>query len=68
MAEPNGSDWRERMNRLEESIAKNWEDHDRLDRNLRTVNDSIKAQKENVDKLLGALRELIGRIPPENLR
>jgi hypothetical protein len=28
----------------------------------------VTTQKENVDKLLVALRELIDRIPPENLR
>lgn len=69
MAEGNGSyDWNERMRRLEESIEKNWEDHDRLDRNIEGLRASMVQQKENVDKLLGALRELIDRIPPENLR
>jgi uncharacterized coiled-coil protein SlyX len=66
---PNGqNDWRERMQRLEDSIAANWEDHARLDRNIEGLRASMVQQKDNVDKLVGALRELIDRIPPENLR
>lgn len=69
MAEGNGNyDWNERMRRLEDAIERNWEDHDRLDRNIEGLRVSMVQQKENVDKLLGALRELIDRIPPENLR
>jgi hypothetical protein len=56
MAEENGNyDWQERMRRLEE-------------RNLQTLRESLISQKENVDNLLLALRNLIDRIPPENLR
>ncbi len=56
MAEANGNyDWQERMRRLEE-------------RNLQTLRESLISQKENVDNLLLALRNLIDRIPPENLR
>jgi hypothetical protein len=69
MADGNGDyDWRERMRRLEDSIERNWADHDRLDRNIERLHAGILQQKENVDKLLGALRDLIDRIPPENLR
>jgi len=69
MPDRNGDyDWRERMRRLEDSIERNWADHDRIDRNITALHTSMLAQKENVDKLLGALRELIDRIPPENLR
>lgn len=68
MPESNGSDWRERMQRLEAAIEQNWADHARIDRNIEGLRASMVAQKENVDKLLGALRELIDRIPPENLR
>lgn len=67
--QPNGDfDWRERMRRIEESMERNWADHDRINRNIEALHASMKAQKENVDKLLGALRELIDRIPPESLR
>jgi len=69
MPEGNGSyDWRERMRRLEETVERNWQDHQRIDRNIEALRASMVQQKENVDKLLGALRELIDRIPPENLR
>jgi hypothetical protein len=68
VAETNGDDWRERMRRLEESIERNWEDHTRIDRNIEGLRASMVAQKENVDKLLGALRDLIDRIPPQSLR
>jgi hypothetical protein len=53
---------------LRSSIAQNWADHDRINRNIEGLHTSMTAQKDNVDKLLGALRELIDRIPPENLR
>jgi hypothetical protein len=59
MPEGDGNyDWRERMARLEASIEKNWADHDRMDRNIAGLHASMTAQKENVDKLLVALREL----------
>jgi hypothetical protein len=67
--EPNGKyDWRERMRRIEESVERNWADHDRINRNIEGLHTSIGAQKDTVDKLLGALRDLIDRIPPESLR
>lgn len=69
MPDGNGSyDWNERLKRIEDSIEKNWADHERIDRTLEALRASMVAQKENVDKLLGALRELIDRIPPGNLR
>jgi hypothetical protein len=67
--EGNGNyDWQERMRRIEESIERNLEGHARMDRNIGGLRASMVQQKENVDKLLGALRDLIDRIPPENLR
>jgi hypothetical protein len=56
MAEPNGNYERKRH------------DHERMDRNIQAMRDGIVEQKQNVDKLLTALRDLIDRIPPENLR
>jgi hypothetical protein len=41
---------------------------DTLTRDVTTMHGGMKTQKENTDKLLIALRELIDRIPPENLR
>ncbi|HEX3683841.1 MAG TPA: hypothetical protein VHU83_15005 [Bryobacteraceae bacterium] len=66
---PNGNyDWREQM-------RKNWEDHDRIWRNLETLTHDVTVMhatltglKDNTDKLVSAIRELIDRIPPENLR
>ncbi|MGI9073744.1 MAG: hypothetical protein ACR2JB_21065 [Bryobacteraceae bacterium] len=49
-------------------MRKKWADHERRNRNIEGLHASMTAQKENVDKLLVALRELIGRIPPQNLR
>jgi hypothetical protein len=67
--EPSGNyEWRERMRRIEEFMERNWAGHDRINRNIEGLHTSMTAQKDNVDKLLGALRELIDRIPPENLR
>lgn len=69
MADANGDyDWRERMRRLEDSIERNWADHERIDRNIERTHASILEQRRNIDKLLEALRDLIDRIPPENLR
>ena len=70
MSEGNGSnyDWQARMKRIEDSIERNWEDHERIDRNIAGLHASMVAQKDNVDKLLLALRDLIDRIPPEHLR
>lgn len=56
------------MRRIEESIERNWEDHDRLDRNISALHASAVQFKENTDKLVNAIRELLDRIPPENLR
>ena len=76
MPEGNGDyDWRERMRRLEDSVERNWADHDRLwanqertERNIENLRAGLVEQKHNIDKLLLALRDLIDRIPPENLR
>lgn len=68
MPELNGGDWRDRMDRFEASLQKNWLDHDRMDRNIAALHATVTAQKENIDKLLGGLRELIDRLPPQNLR
>ncbi len=67
--EPNRNyDWRERMRRIEDSMERNWADQDRINRNIEGLHASINTQSHNLDKLLGGLRELINRIPPESLR
>ena len=67
--QPNGNyDWRDRR-------RKNWENHDRIWRSIEALTTDVtvthatlKGQKENTDKLVTAIRDLIDRIPPENLR
>lgn len=56
-------------------MQKNWEDHDRIWRSIEaltkdvtTTHATLKSLKDNTDKLVGAIRDLIDRIPPENLR
>jgi uncharacterized coiled-coil protein SlyX len=69
MAEESGNyDWNARMKRLEDSIAANWDEHARMDQNLEALRASMVEQKTNVDNLVNAIRLLIDRIPPENLR
>jgi coenzyme F420-reducing hydrogenase delta subunit len=67
--EGNGNyDWRERMRRLEESVARNWEEHDRIFQAVETLRDSNIRLHEDVANLVEAIRKLIDRIPPESLR
>lgn len=69
MPEGNGNyDWRERMRRLEESVARNWEEHDRIFQAVETLRDSNIRLHEDVANLVEAIRKLIDRIPPESLR
>jgi hypothetical protein len=44
------------------------EDQARIDRDLEALRTSLVQQRENVDELLAALRDLFDRIPTENLR
>jgi predicted nucleic acid-binding Zn-ribbon protein len=76
MPDGNGNyDWRERMRRLEESIAQNWEDHTRIRQSIEalritveTLRDSNIRLHEDVQNLVNGIRSLIDRIPPEALR
>jgi hypothetical protein len=43
-------------------------DQQGFDRDLETLRASIVEQKKNVDNLVAAIRSLIGRIPPDQLR
>jgi hypothetical protein len=51
-----------------DGLDRNGEDHKRIDRSIARLHRDMKLQKQNVDKLLSALRDLIDRIPPENLK
>ena len=58
-----------------EDIRRNWEDHDRIWKTIEALTTDVvhlhgtmTSLKENTDKLVSAIRSLIDRIPPENLR
>ena len=69
MPDTNGNyDWRERMQRLEESVAKNWEEHNRILQAVETLRESNIRLHEDVQNLVNGIRSLIDRIPPESLR
>jgi predicted nucleic acid-binding Zn-ribbon protein len=76
MPDGNGDyDWRERMRRLEDSVERKWADHERIrasqelfDRNMQKLHSHLVEQKKNIDNLVAAIRDLLDRIPPENLR
>ncbi len=69
MPEENESyDWRERMRRLEDSIARNWEEHDRIIKAVGTLRESSIPLHEDVQNLVNEIRQLVDRMPPANLR
>jgi hypothetical protein len=79
MNKPNGDsppdDINEKLLTLIESQQKNWDDHDRIwqaieqlqvsTANLKTA---VSETNKQIGSLVGAIRDLIERIPPENLR
>jgi hypothetical protein len=56
------------MDRLERSIALNWEEHNRILLAVETLRESNIRVHEDVQNLLNGIRSLVDRIPPENLR
>jgi hypothetical protein len=67
--EPNGNyDWREQMRRNGEDHDRIWGHLETLTRDVTVTHATLKGLKENTDNLVSAIRELIDRIPPENLR
>ena len=62
-ANNNGYDWRERMRRLEDMAERNLKDHERIEGNISGLHFSLMPLKENTDKLVTAIRDLIDRIP-----
>ena len=67
--EPNGSyDWRENMRELNQAMRLNYEEHDRIWKSIGQLRDSVLETNTAVTNLIGAIRDLIDRIPPENLR
>ncbi len=74
MPEDNG-DYLSRFERVEKTIERivfvqerQQEPLNALTRDVTTLHGTMRSLKENTDRLLVGLRELIDRIPPENLR
>jgi hypothetical protein len=69
---PNGESKLDRMERvlasLIESEEKNREEHDRIWRSIDALRDGQLEMTAGIKSLTGAIRDLIDRIPPENLR
>ena len=69
MADANANcDWQERFRRIDEEFERNLQSHEVFQRNLGGLRESMVEQKGNLDQLMVAHRQLIDRIPPENLR
>lgn len=72
MPDQNGSyDWNkhgEEHDRIWRAIDAQQQSIETLFRNDHKLRDDLVRQKENVDNLVSAIRDLIDRIPPENLR
>ena len=54
--------------RLEESVAKNWEEHKRILQAVETLRKSNIRLHEEVQNPVNGIHALIHRIPPESLR
>jgi hypothetical protein len=76
MAEPNGNqDWSQRLSRLEgiaqsllESARLNVDEHEKIWKGIDALRQVQLETNQGVTNLVGAIRDLIDRIPPENLR
>ncbi len=69
MANENGSfDWAENLRVLNDAARLNLDEHERIWKSIETLRDSQLAVNEQVSSLVGAIRDLIEHIPPENLR
>jgi hypothetical protein len=76
MSEGNGDSPLDKINAmlltLVESQQKNWDDHDRIWQATEQLQNSIKTHvaetNTQIKGLVGAIRDLIDRIPPENLK
>lgn len=67
--EPNGNyDWRENIRKLNEAMHMNFEERDRIYRSIGDLRQSVLETDAAIANLVAAIRDLIDRIPPENLR
>ncbi len=64
----NGDDrLRDLLAKLIESSERNWEEHDRIWKSMATLRDHQLAFEAQVSNLISTIRDLIDRIPPENV-
>ncbi len=69
MAEPNGNyDWKENLRLLNEAARLNIDEHERIWKAIDTLRVSVLETNAGIASLTGSIRDLIDRIPPENLR
>ncbi len=67
--EPNGNyDCSENIRVLNEAMRLNYEEHERIWKSIDKLRDSARETNTAVAGLSGAIRNLIDRIPQENLR
>jgi hypothetical protein len=65
MNEPNGES---RLDRLERLAEKNLDEHERIWKSIEALRDQDFEITTGIKSLIGAIRDLIDRIPPETLR
>ncbi len=68
MADGNGDDPLARLNRLEKLAADHLVEHERIWSAIDKLRESQLEMTASVQSLVSAIRDLIDRIPPENLR
>lgn len=69
MADENGHyDWQERLDRMDEIIGGLVTHAEMTDKRIEALREAQQQTNESVLNLVGAIRDLIDRIPPENLR
>jgi hypothetical protein len=69
MANENGGfDWAGNLRDLNEAARLNLDEHERIWKSIEILRDNQLAANEQVSGLVRAIRDLIERIPPENLR
>jgi hypothetical protein len=69
VAQGNGNfDWEQNLHDLNEAARLNLDEHERIWKSIETLRDSQLMINQQVSSLVSAIRDLIDRIPPENLR
>jgi hypothetical protein len=69
VANENGHyDWKERLDRMDEVIHGLVTHAEMTDKRIEALREAQQQTNDSVLNLVGAIRDLIDRIPPENLR